>query len=649
MSKRRPMFLAVLMAGLLVVPSTLPSATQAQAGAADTQEQGPDALQTAFQNASQEFGVPLNVLMSVAYNESRWEQHLGQPSLSGGYGVMHLTHLGQADLSARGETGDESAATEATPALPANNDPSVNTLDAAAVLLGTNTEVLKTDLTENVRGGAALLAQYARETVGNTPSDAADWYGAVAKYSGSDLDEIAQDFADDVYATIQTGQARTTPEGQTVTLAADAVTPNKTTANSLHLRNAKKTGTDCPNGLECREIPALYQQFSASQTDYGNYDIGNRQADGDDIRYIIIHDIEGTYEAGISTFLSKSYVSAHYVVNNVDGQVTEMVNPKDVAWQAGNWYINSHSIGIEHGGIAAEGGAWYSEQMYHASAKLVKYLAKKYDIPLDRQHILGHDDLPGTSQATQRSMHWDPGAYWDWSHYFDLLGAPINPSNGNAHNRDKQNNPIVTINPHFSKNQPSPVLYGSQVLDPQPSNFLYLYQAPSFDAPLLSDPALHAAGVPGTTQISDWGDKATIGQTFYKADQQGDWTAIWYGAQKAWFYNPSNSNTTPGRGILVTPKAGKTSIPVYGTAYPEAEAFAAAGIPRAVNNPLQYNVTAGQVYVSAGTVPSDYFYAKLFNLPETYQVVKGKDEFYQISFNHRIAFVKASDVDIVQP
>ncbi|MBL0385247.1 N-acetylmuramoyl-L-alanine amidase [Tumebacillus sp. ITR2] len=649
MSKRRPMFLAVLMAGLLVVPSTLPS-TQATAGAIDTPQQSPDALQTAFEKASQEFGVPLNVLMSVSYNESRWEQHVGVPSLSGGYGVMHLTSLSQPDLSARGETADESAEGESVTTLPANNDLSVNTLDAAAELLGTNTDVLKTDLTENVRGGAALLAQYARETVGSTPTQASDWYGAVAKYSGSDIDEIATDFANDVYTTIQTGESRTTPEGQTATLTAEGVTPNKSTADSLHLRNAKKTGTDCPNGLECREIPALYKQLSASQTNYGNYDIGNRQQDGDDIRYIIIHDIEGTYEAGIRTFLSPSYVSAHFVVNNVDGQVTEMVNPKDVAWQAGNWYINSHSIGIEHGGIAAEGGAWYSEQMYHASAKLVKYLAQKYDIPLDRQHILGHDDLPGTSQATQKSMHWDPGAFWDWSHYFDLLGQPINPSNGNGQGNDKKHgdNPILTINPHFSTNQP-PLLYGTKVLDAQPSNFVYLYQAPSFDAPLLSDPALHAKTVPGTTQISDWGDKATIGQTFYQAEVQGDWTAIWYGAQKAWFYNPNGTNTVPGSGLLITPKSGLTSIPVYGTAYPEAAAFTAAGIPKAVNNPLQYSILPGQVYVSAGTVPSDYFYAKLFNAPETYKVVKGNDQFYQISFNHRIAFVKASDVDVVQP
>ena len=61
-----------------------------------------------------------------------------------------------------------------------------------------------------------------------------------------------------------------------------------------------------------------------------------------------------------------------------------------------------------------------------------------------------------------------------------------------------------------------------------------------------------------------------------------------------------------------------------------------------------YNMPAGQVYVSSGVVESSDYYAKIFNAPQTYKVVKGEDEFYQISFNHRIAFVKKSDVELVQ-
>jgi hypothetical protein len=248
-------------------------------------------------------------------------------------------------------------------------------------------------------------------------------------------------------------------------------------------------------------------------------------------------------------------------------------------------------------------------------------------------------------------MHWDPGTYWDWAHYFDLLGAPIHSSRGNkdSENSDNENKDsgVVTIAVNFQTNTP-PTTYGSQQLEPQPSNFVYLRTAPSFDAPLISDPALHPDGSPGTTAANDWGDKAVIGQSFYQADRQGDWTAIFYGGKKAWFYNPHDKNSVPGSGVLVTPKAGLDSIPVYGAAFPEDSAYERAGIPKRINYTLQYRIPAGQVYVSStGPIQSDYYFAKLFNAPSTYKVVKGDDEYYQISFNHRNAFVKKSDVDII--
>ncbi|MER6593189.1 hypothetical protein ABT214_15320 [Micromonospora purpureochromogenes] len=63
--------------------------------------------------------------------------------------------------------------------------------------------------------------------------------------------------------------------------------------------------------------------------------------------------------------------------------------------------------------------------MYRTSAKLVRHLALRFQNPLDRQHILGHDNVPGTVASTVRGMHWDPGPYWDWSHYFELTKAPL--------------------------------------------------------------------------------------------------------------------------------------------------------------------------------------------------------------------------------
>ena len=416
-----------------------------------------------------------------------------------------------------------------------------------------------------------------------------------------------------------------------------ATTP--ATSGSQHLRNTKSTGAECPNGLACRFVPAAYQQNSADPGDYGNYDLADRPADGLSVRFVVIHDTEVAYDPTVALFQNPfAYVSSHYVLRSSDGQVTQMVPTRDVAWHAGNWWVNSHAIGIENEGFATEGNQWFTEQLYRSLARLTRYLADRYAIPVDREHIIGHDQVPGPTAAFQAGMHWDPGPYFDWAHFMALVGAPISPSGADGTGR------VVTIDPVFSQNRPV-VTYcegGScSTLPSQPTNFLYLHTAPSAESPLVADPLLagtnlEPAGV-GTTQANDWGDKAVTGQSFAVAGRSGDWAAIWYGGRKAWLEDPRGKNTVPGDGTLVTPKEGASSIPVYGRAYPESVSVANLG----------YTIPAGQVYVAKDLVGADYYSASTFNAPETYQVVTGSTKFYEISFNHRIAFLKASDVDVV--
>jgi N-acetyl-anhydromuramyl-L-alanine amidase AmpD len=629
----------VLVGSLLAIPLSRVDADQHSVSIQDQSD--PNYLQKAFAEAAKEFHIPQSILMSVGYNESRWNQHHGQPSTSGGYGIMHLTQVKVPKASAKGDGNYHSNRSESKQA-------NFHTLDEAAHLLGVDPEVLKTDPVQNIRGGAALLAKYAKQTTGEISAQPADWYGAVAKYSGSKNESVAKDFANRVFTTIRQGAELMVENGQHVVLSPKQVKPNKHTVQSLNLKQNKNTNVDCPMGLNCEYIPAAYKQFSNSPRDYGNYDLANRPKDGLDIRYIIIHDTEGSYTSAINTFQGQSYVSAHYLIRSADGKIAEMVRPGNVAWQAGNWYINMHSIGIEHEGFAVEGATWFSEPMYHASAKLVKYLANRYHIPLDREHIIGHDHVPGLSPAAQGNMHWDPATFWDWGHFFDILGGKESKPPKHEGEPWKANG-VVTIKPNFQTNQP-PVSYQGQQLDPQPSSFVYLRTAPDSDAPLISDPSLHPNGGEGTTAINDWGDKAVTGQHFYRADREGDWSAIYYGGKKAWFYDPNGKNADLTHGMLVTPKSGVDSIPVYGAAYPEDSAYDGTGISesdRGAIHPLPYSIPAGQMYVADGPFKSDYYYAKLYNQPSDNKVVKGDDEYYQISFNHRIAFVKKSDVDLV--
>jgi N-acetyl-anhydromuramyl-L-alanine amidase AmpD len=395
------------------------------------------------------------------------------------------------------------------------------------------------------------------------------------------------------------------------------------------VRNVKTTGAECPNGLDCRVAPAAYAQNSADPGDYGNYDLANRPDDGLAIRYIVVHDTESSYDSTIAEFQNPfAYVSAHYVTRKSDGQVTQMVPTHDVAWHAGNWWVNSHSIGIENEGYALSQDV-LSEAQYHSLARLIRYDADRYGVTVDREHIIGHDQVPGTTAATTPGMHWDPGPYFDWAHLMALAGAPITPAGGDQTGR------IVTIDPNFATNREVVTGCSGGVCapsSPQPSNFVYLHTGPSATTPLLSDPLL---GHPGTTDGWDWGDKAVTGQTFAVADRSGDWTAIWYGGQKAWFQDDGVS--IPGHGLLITPKTGLASIPVYGRAYPSSVSTATLG----------YTIPAGQVYVATDLVGADYYSATTYNAPSTYHVVTSGEQFYAISFNHRLAFVRASDVQVL--
>jgi hypothetical protein len=632
-------------------------------GPAAAAHAGPDGTagsrQADFAAAAQRYGVPASVLLGVSYLESRWDAHQGEPSTDGGYGPMNLTDTayvtaqalkqGEAPEDARGDTSRPLVA-PAPPSGPAADQPALRTMATAAALTGADKATLRTDAAANILAGAALLASYQKDLGAPASADPGEWYGAVARYSGATTPAGARDFADEVFQTIHDGMSRTTDDGQQVTLAATAVTPDTGQLARLGLAQpADATVTpECPSGMDCDFVPAAYQLDSADKTDYGNYDLADRPKDMK-VQYLVIHDNEGYYNGTISWFQNpKAYVSAHYELRSVDGHVTQMVQTKNVAWQAGNWYINMHSVGIEQEGFAAAGATWYTEALYEQSAKLVRYLAHKYGIPLDRQHILGHGNVPGTTPATIKGMHWDPGPFWDWNHYLDLARGYRLPSLGSPHPDG-----TVTIDPDFATNQ-QPVTgcdkSGSGTpCTAQGTSFVYLHTAPSDDAPYVADTGLHAG--PGTRDIADWAARAEAGQQYVVAARQGDWVAIWFAGAQGWFRDPRHGSTADGAiGLAVTPARGKTSIPVYGRAYPEADAYGGTTIPVQSVVPLGYTVAAGQRYALGATdVSTDYYYAPTIDssLPYDHTVVHGKTRYLEIQYGHRVGYVLASDVRIV--
>src|SRR6056297_514524 len=125
----------------------------------------------------------------------------------------------------------------------------------------------------------------------------------------------------------------------------------------------------------------------------------------EEIRYIVIHTVQGSMKSAINTFSSPRLDhprSAHYVIG-MSGEIVKSVDPRYIAWHTGtspigspgpyeSKVLNYNSIGVEHGGFVDD-PEFPTEEQYMTSAALTRYLCDKYRIPIDREHIVGHDEI----------------------------------------------------------------------------------------------------------------------------------------------------------------------------------------------------------------------------------------------------------------
>ncbi|MGW4962051.1 N-acetylmuramoyl-L-alanine amidase [Nonomuraea sp. NPDC004186] len=360
------MNLRILLTGAAVLPLSMLVGQPAGAAAADP-------MTDAFTKAASTYEVPRDLLVSVAYSETHLDGHQGQPSADGGYGVMHLV--------------------------------TAKTLDKAATLTKKSASALKSDDATNIAGGAAVLRALADELKldATARKDAGKWYQAVAKYGGASSPAVARLYADTVYEELAKGIRATTPGGESVTVPASTVTPERgpyADADDLDKPSTLAASTDYPSA---RWVPAHSS----------NYAVSNRPT-SDAIDRIVIHVTQGSYAGTISWFQTgprPNPTSAHYVVRSSDGAITQTVREKNRAFHAGNY--NRRSVGIEHEGFV-DNATWFTDTMYRASAALTRNIADRYNIPKDRSHIVGHNEVPGAD-------HTDPGRYWNWSKYMQYV------------------------------------------------------------------------------------------------------------------------------------------------------------------------------------------------------------------------------------
>ncbi|TKB93265.1 MAG: N-acetylmuramoyl-L-alanine amidase [Nitrospira sp.] len=148
---------------------------------------------------------------------------------------------------------------------------------------------------------------------------------------------------------------------------------------------------------------------------------------------IVIHIMEGTLKGTDAWFKSEeSGVSAHYGIGK-QGEIHQYVGESDTAWHAGRivaptWRLlkpdinpNWYTIGIEHEG--REDTPW-SDALYEASARLIDEICRRWSIPCDRDHIIGHREI--------RSDKTCPGSEVDLDKLIDMAnGIQIDPATFN--------------------------------------------------------------------------------------------------------------------------------------------------------------------------------------------------------------------------
>jgi len=122
---------------------------------------------------------------------------------------------------------------------------------------------------------------------------------------------------------------------------------------------------------------------------------------------IVLHISTGSFVSCINWFADPtSKVSSHYLIS-LKGQVVQFVDEKDTAWANGQVVNptsslvkartginpNKYTISIEHEGKDLSQAP---QAQIDASAKLVKEIATRWNIPIDREHVIGHNEIKST-------------------------------------------------------------------------------------------------------------------------------------------------------------------------------------------------------------------------------------------------------------
>ncbi|MCX7761389.1 MAG: Ig-like domain-containing protein [Candidatus Kryptonium sp.] len=361
-------------------------------------------LKRYFKLAGEEFDVPAELLEAIAFVNTRWthiEPEKFAPSCDGRppvYGIMGLR----------------------------NDDWFGYSLTEGAKLINVPIDLVKKDVYQNIRAGAALLSKFSKDKgLRKGISKLEDYKDIVAKFSGIPQPGIAQIFAYDVYKVLSTGF-----EGFGITIEKKEIDMSIFPQDLFEKAGLKIVK---PDEISSEDYPPAVWDPSPNYTANRPY-----------TTRIVIHVTQGSFAGAVSWLKNPaSSASAHYVIRSSDGYIVQLVRERDMAWHARCW--NRFTLGIEHEGWIENPSVWFTPVMYLESAKLVRNMVNRWTIPVDSNHIIGHNfwqqpqwpivrqqwDFatydPVSTYPTSCNNHTDPGPGWNWSYYFSLIRGDQTP------------------------------------------------------------------------------------------------------------------------------------------------------------------------------------------------------------------------------
>ncbi|RYY68616.1 MAG: hypothetical protein EOO13_11830, partial [Chitinophagaceae bacterium] len=326
-----------------------------------------------FNQAAAEFEIPVPILKAIAQVQSNWAQV--SESLYGSWGVMGIIE---------------------------NNF--TKQISQAAVLLHTDAASIKNDAKTNIRAAAALLRAYQQDQPSS--SNLEDWFSSVKKMTGLVDEQLRHELALRIFNVLSNGAKTVTLWGEIINIDPVNVSLRQ------NITDPPPSSGQGQNQTEAVDYPLALENLTTCTSNFGTRPVGAV------INFYFVHYVAtGTYQGAIDWFKTctptPSGVSAHYVVRNSDGQVTQVVREANRAFSQGVALYNNEGIGVEHEVLATNLTMWDSEPMLASATALCADVCERNAIPKIRRinngdrGIYGHSDVRATDCPNLTQDRWD--------------------------------------------------------------------------------------------------------------------------------------------------------------------------------------------------------------------------------------------------